>query len=132
MLGEPSANVSTDSSVTASGSFTRARTTSTPVVTEPVLGVVSVVGVSGSVLVLDRGVVLASLILVANQNREARAGGAPFEHAAQNLRGVGFLPLGDQTTLAGLAAVEVDQQILDRKREPCGATIDDDYVARPV
>jgi len=112
--------------------FTRARATTPAIVPKAVFRVVGVVRVTRAILVLDVGIVATALVLVTNQDREARASGAALEHTAQNFGRVRFLPLGDEPTLAGLAAVQVDQQILHGKRDARGATIDDDDIARPV
>ena len=54
----------------------------------------------------DVGVVLAALILVADEQRDRRAGGAALEHAGENLHGIRLAPLRDVARGARLAAVE--------------------------
>jgi hypothetical protein len=89
-----------------------ARPPTAAVVAKAVLLVVGVVGVPGPVLVLDVRVVLALLVGVAHQNRDAGAGGAPLENASQDFGLVLFFALRDDVTLTGAAAHQVDAQIV--------------------
>ncbi len=59
----------------------------------------------------DGAVVLAALVLVADQQRDRRAGGLALEHAGEDLHGIGFAPLRDMARSAGLAPVEVMLQV---------------------
>ena len=77
------------------------------VVADAVLLPVGVVGVPGTERVGDARVILAALILVADQERDRRAGRPALEHAGQDLDGVGLAALRHVARRAGLAAVEV-------------------------
>ncbi len=66
----------------------------------------------------DVAIVLAALVLVADQERDGRAGGPALEHAGQDFRGVGFLSLGHMARGAGLAPVEF---VLDVTLRQCHA-----------
>lgn len=66
--------------------------------------------------VRDRGVILRSLVLVADQQADRGPGGAPFMDAGEDLDRIGFAPLGDVTRTAGLAPVQFLLDIGGRKR----------------
>ena len=68
---------------------------------------ISEIRVPGAEGVEQVAVVLAALVGVVDQQRNRRAGGAAFEHAAQNLHRVGFVALGHVAAGAGAAAVQV-------------------------
>ena len=54
----------------------------------------------------DVAVILAALILVADEEADGRAGGFAFEDAGKNFHRIRFPPLGDVARGAGFAAVQ--------------------------
>ena len=68
---------------------------------------ISEVRMPGAEGVEQVAVVLAALVGVVDQQRNRRAGGAAFEHAAQNLHRVGFVALGHMAAGARAAPVQV-------------------------
>ena len=116
----------------ADGRFAGARAAAAAIIAEAVLGVVRVVGVSGAIDVLDVFVVAAALVLVADEDGEARAGGAPLEQSGKDFRLIRLVALRDDFALAGPAAVEVDHQIVDRQLDAGRHAVDDDDISRPV
>ncbi len=89
--------------------FAGTAATAAAVIAETVLRVEAVIGMTGAIQLGDVTVILAPLIGVADQNREAGAGRAAFEDAGQNLRQIGFIPLRDNMALPRPTAVEIDQ-----------------------
>ena len=85
---------------------------------------IGVVGVAGTERVGDRRVVLAARVLVADQERDRRAGGAAFENAGQDLDRVGFAALGDVARRAGLAPVEIVLDVGGGERKPGRTAVD--------
>ena len=67
---------------------------------------VGVVGMAGPELFGDIAVVLAALILVADQEGDRRPRGVALEHAGENFHLIRFTPLGHMTGGAGLAPVQ--------------------------
>jgi hypothetical protein len=90
----------------------------------PYLRHVRVVRVSGTEGVGKFRVVLAARILVADQQRDRRAGGHALVHAGQDLDTVGFAPLRHMARRAGPAPVEIVLQVLGRQRQPGRAAVD--------
>src|SRR5439155_19089377 len=70
------------------------------VIAEAVLRIERVISVTGAVLVLDIGVVLAALVLVAKENTDRGAVGLAFEDAGPNLGHVLFFSLANDLGLA--------------------------------
>src|SRR5262249_11321128 len=103
-----------------------------PVVAEAVLGVEGEVGVAGAGLVLD--VVVGAAVRVGGAEGDADGGavGPALEDAGPDLRQVFLLALADDLGLAGAAAAQVGQQVLDRQRQPRRAAVDDGEVAGTV
>ena len=95
------------------------------VVADAVLLPVRVVGVAGAERVGDVRVVLAALVLVADQQRDRRARRAALEHAGQDLDGVGLAPLRHVPRRAGPAAVEFVLDVGLRERQSGRAAVDD-------
>lgn len=83
------------------------------IVAEAELGVEGEVGVARPVLVLDVAVVLAALVLVADEDGDGRAGGLTFEDAGEDLGGIIFLPRADNARLPGLSALQVRNEVID-------------------
>src|SRR5690348_8399582 len=68
---------------------------------------IRVIGVTGTKGIGDVRVVLAPRILVADQKRNRRSGGAALEHAGQYLDGIGLPALTHMPRRARTAAVEI-------------------------
>ena len=84
------------------------RGTSAPArIAQAVLLEIGEIRVPGAEGVEQVAVVLAALVGVVDQQRNRRAGGAAFEHAAQNLHRVGFVALGHMAAGARAAPVQV-------------------------
>ena len=62
---------------------------------------------AGAELPRNFAVILGSLVLVADQHGDRRAGGHALEHAGQDFHFVIFAALCDEAALARLAAVEI-------------------------
>ncbi len=62
---------------------------------------------AGTESIKDIAVILAALVLVADQQRDRRAGGFAFEHAGQDFDRIRFLALGHMARGAWLAAIEL-------------------------
>ncbi len=103
-----------------------------PMVADAVLGVVGVVGVARSVDVLEMVVGARVLVLVSHHQRQRGAGGPPLEDSREDLDPVGLVPLGDQPTLPGAPAVEVELDLVGGDGKPCGATVEDHADGRAV
>ena len=82
--------------------------------------------------VLDVAVVLAALVLIANQNGETRPGRAAFKQAGENLGRVGLIALRDDVTLPRPPPIEIDEQVLDAECDPGRNAINNDHIRRPV
>ena len=67
------------------GAVRRAEERPPPRVAQPVLAPVGVVGVAGAEGVEDVAVVLAALVLIADQQADRRAGGLAFVDAGEDL-----------------------------------------------
>ena len=93
---------------------------------------VGIVGVAGPERVGERAVVLAALILVADQKADRRAGRPAFEHTGQNLDAVGLLALRHVAGAAGLAPVEVPLNIAFGELEPGRTAVHDSAVSGSV
>ena len=72
----------------------------------------------------DVAVVLAALILVADQKRDRRAGGLALVQPGEDFRSVGFAALGDMARGSGLAAVEIMLDVGLGERHAGGAAVD--------
>ena len=85
---------------------------------------------AGTKLVLDVGIILRALIGVGDLQRDRRAGrdllaGRVIDHhAGENFHRVGFLPLRGEARRAGLAAIQIDLDVLDIQRDARRAAID--------
>ena len=78
-----------------------------PVVANPVLREVGVVGVGGPEHVADLRVVAAPRVDVLDEEGDRGAGGRALEHAREDPNRVGLAPLGRMAAPAGAAPVEV-------------------------
>ena len=99
-------------------------TTTTARIANAVLLPVAVVGVTGAEGLGDVGVILAALVLVADQQRNRRAGGHPLVHPRQDLDRIRFAALRDMARGARLAPVELGLDVRLADRQPRGATVD--------
>ena len=93
-------------------------------VAQAVLLPVGVVGVTGAKALRDVAVVLAALVLVADQQADRRAGGVALVDAGQDLHLVGLLPLGDELAAAGAAPVQLGLDVGLRQRQAGRAAVD--------
>ncbi len=62
---------------------------------------------TGAKALRDVAIVLAALILVADQQRDGRAGGLALVHAGEDLHRVRFIALRDMAAGAGAAAIQI-------------------------
>src|SRR6185312_3433380 len=102
------------------------------IIADAVFFPISVVGVTRPELVLDRVVVLAARVLVADQQRDRRAGGLALEHAGQDLDRVAFAALGGEARLTGLAFVEPGLDVGRAQRDQRRRAVDHAADRRPV
>ena len=72
----------------------------------------------------DIGVILATLVLVADEQRDRRAGGQAFIDAGENLDRIGLTPLRDMARGARFASVELGLDVGLADRQPRRASID--------
>jgi hypothetical protein len=110
----------------------RARPPAAAVVAETILGVEREVRVARPVLVLDLRVILAALVLVAEEDADGRAIGLALKHAGPDLRHIFFLSLRHQLGLAWPASAKVRAKIIHGERQSRRAAIDDAQVTRPM
>lgn len=75
---------------------------------------------------------MAALVPVADEDRNAGAGGPAFEDAGKDLRRVRLVALRDDAALAGTAAGEVGRQVILAERETGRTAVDDDEVSGTV
>jgi hypothetical protein len=94
-------------------------------IADAVLLPISVIGVTGAKRVGDRRVVLASCVLVSNQERDRRTGRRAFEYAGKDFDGVGFAALRDMPRCAGFAPVEIVLDVGDGQCHARRAAVDD-------
>src|SRR5690606_19373709 len=102
------------------------------IVADAVFVVVGVIRVGRTEQVLDGRVVLGLLVGIADQQTDRAAGGAPLEHAGEDLDLVRLLTLGGVSAGARLAPVQILLQIRCRQLQPRGAAIDDGNQRRPM
>ena len=93
-------------------------------VAQAVLAPVGVVGMTGAKGVEQVGVVAAARILVADHQRDRRAGGHALVQARQDLDGVGLVALRHVAAGAGAAAVEVGLDVGLAQRHAGWAAVD--------
>ena len=86
--------------------FARGLSPAAAMIADAVLLPVGVVGVAGTESFGNVAVVLAALVLVADQQRDRRAGRFALEHAGENFHRIWLAPLGDMPRGARAAAVE--------------------------
>ena len=79
---------------------------SAAIVAESVFGIKGIVGMSRAVAVLDLPVIPGTLVLVTHHERDGSTGGAPFEHAGENLHLIGFAACSGIFALSRLPAVK--------------------------
>jgi len=100
------------------------------IIAQAVFGFIGEIGMAGTKLVLDLGIVLRALIGVLDQQRDRRAGrhlpaGLRMRHhAGKDLHRVGFLALGGEARLPGPAAIEIALDVFDCQRQQRRAAID--------
>ncbi|MPM26318.1 hypothetical protein SDC9_72819 [bioreactor metagenome] len=70
-------------------------------------------------------VIAAALVLIADQQRQRRTGGAPLENAGKNLHRIAFIALRHQFRLARTATVELNLNIGRFQLHPRRHTVDD-------
>src|SRR6476646_407168 len=93
---------------------------------------IRIVGVARPERIGDIRVVLAARVLVADQQRDRRAGGGPLEHAGEDLDGIGFATLRDMPRRTRLAPIELALDVGLRQRKAGGAAVDDAADRGPV
>src|SRR5262249_37310768 len=98
----------------------RRRTPAAARIADAVLAQVRVVGMAGAERLRDLRVVLAARVLVADEERDRRAGGPALVHAREDLDLVFFSSLGHVPRSAGLAAVEVGLDVFVRIERHAG------------
>ena len=82
-----------------------------PIVSDPVLGEIGVVGVRGPEHVADAGVVTGPRVGVLDEERDRGAGGGAFEHPGEDPDLVRLAPLGGMAAPAGPPPVEVGLEV---------------------
>ena len=108
------------------------------IVANAVFGVVDVVGVAGTVLVLDVAVVFRALVDVFDEDGDRRAGrhlpsaALVDHHARQDARLVGFAPLRGEARGSRAAPVEIGLDVGDLERNQRRTAVDDAADSRPV
>ena len=102
---------------------TRTGAPAAAIVADAVLVPIGVVGMAGTEGIDDAAVILAALVLVADDEADGCAGGLAFEHAGQDFDSVGFLALRNVARSAGLASVQLYLQIGLAQLQPRRATI---------
>jgi hypothetical protein len=110
--------------------FARRGATAAAVIAQAVFGLIGEVGMTGTKLVLDLGIVLGALVGILDQQRDRGAGGHLHaglrmrHHAREYFDRVGLLALGGEARLAGTAAIEVELDVLVGQRQQRRAAID--------
>src|SRR5580693_3759670 len=108
------------------------------IIAQAVFDVVSVVGVTGPILVLDIGIILRALIDIVDDERDRRSGrhllAARFidEYAGQDSYRVRLLALGGETRLARPALIEIGLDVGLAQRNARRAAVDHAADRRPV
>ena len=87
---------------------------------------------TGPELLGDPVVVLAARVGVADQQGDRRAGRAAFVDAAQDLDGIGLVPLRRVARAAGGAALEILREVVFGDRDSRRTAVDDAADRRPV
>src|ERR1019366_8982269 len=90
------------------------------------------VGMPGSIFVLDVAVITAALVAIAEDDAERGAVGLALEDTGPDFWEVFFLALRNNARLAGPAAAQVRQQVVNAQGQARRATVDDAKIARPV
>ena len=106
--------------------------TAAAVVTEAVLLIEAVIGVTRTEHVGDVRVVLTVLITVPDHHRDRRTGRLSLEDTREDLDPVVLLPLGGLQILTRLPPVHIRLDVLDGQCEASRAAIDDDAECRSV
>ena len=107
-------------------------------VAHAVFYVIGVIGMSGPILILDVGIVLAALIDIIDDERDRRAGrhllAGRFvgEYAGENSDCVRLLTLGREARLTGTAAIEERLYIAFGECDARRTTVDHAADRRPV
>src|SRR5208282_1818391 len=108
------------------------------IVADAVLCVIGVVGVAGTILVLDLPIVLRSLIDVVDEDPDRRSGrhltARRFvdHHAGEDARLVRLAALGGEARAAGPAPVEIGLDVGRLQRNERRAAVDDTPYSWPV
>ena len=102
----------------------RRRAPAATMVADAVFLPVGVVGVPRAEGLGDVAVVLAALILVADQQRDRGAGSTAFEHPGKDLHLVRLAALGDMARGTRLAQIEFGLDVGSAERQPRGTAID--------
>ena len=108
----------------------RRGTSAAAIIAQAVFGLIGEVGVAGTKLVLDLGIVLGALVGVLDQQRDRRsrrhlhAGLGMRHHAGQDFDRVRLLALGGEARLSGTAAIEIALDVLIGQRDQRRAAID--------
>src|SRR5207249_7173307 len=104
--------------------------TAAAIIAQAVFGLVGEVGVAGTKLVLDLGIVLGALVGVFDQQRDRRSrrhlhtGLGMGHHAGQDFDRIRFLALGGEARLSRTAAVEIVLNVLIGQRDQRRAAVD--------
>jgi len=108
------------------------------IIAKAVFRLIGEIGVAGTKLVLDIGIVLGALIGVLDQERDRRAGGhlhpgvGMRHHAGENLDRIRLLALGGEARLPGTAAVEIVLDFGLGQRQQRRAAVDHAADRNPV
>ena len=116
----------------AHGGFARGLAAAAAIVADAVLLPVRVVRVAGTERLLDRAVILAALVGVADQQSDRRAGRAALEHAREDLDRVALLALGHEPRRPGFAAIQFPLDVGFGERHAGRAAIHHATDRRPV
>ena len=117
--------------------FARRRAAAASIIADAVLRVVGEVGVPGPILVFDVAVVLRALVGVLNFERDRRAGRHLLARSVgkdpgEDCHRIGFLALGREAGLAGLALVEIALDVALIEGDAGRTTVDDGADRGPV
>ena len=107
-------------------------TTAATRIADAVFVPIGIVGVAGAIGFGDIAVVLAALVLIADQQRNRRTGGFAFIHTGQDFDRIRLLSLRDMARGARLAPVEFRLNIRLRQHHAGRAAIDDTADGRTV
>ena len=112
--------------------FTSRRSSTALPVAGSKLGIVSVVGVRGTILLRHLGVSLGAMVLVANKDRDGGTKGLAPKGPRENLALIRFVPRCRHLGLAGAPAVEFDLNVSFRQGNEWRTSVDDDADSAPV